>query len=121
MNSSVVMLWIVGGLFIAFILYLLIDAWAVARRRRRQAAELSGSGEEEKARFDVPPEQQWSDYMEASCRQCQKTLYVPKMRRFKPFLCPNCQSMNPPLKKDVLAPVKKFLRWLLYPSFQDRF
>ncbi len=115
------MLWIVGGLFIAFILYLLIDAWAVARRRRRQAAELSGSGEEEKARFDVPPEQQWSDYMEASCRQCQKTLYVPKMRRFKPFLCPNCQSMNPPLKKDVLAPVKKFLRWLLYPSFQDRF
>jgi hypothetical protein len=116
------MLWIVGGLFIAFMLYLLIDAWVVARKRRREAAQLDGSEEEEEqAQFEVPPEQQWSHFIEATCRQCQKTLYVPKMRRFKPFLCPNCQSMNPALKKDALAPVKKFLRWLLYPSFQDRF
>jgi phage FluMu protein Com len=116
------MLWVVGGLFIAFMLYLLVDAWVAARKRRKQAALLSGEEEhQEQAKFDVPPEEQWSDFVAATCDHCQKTLYVPKMRRFKPFICPHCQVVNPPIKKDALAPVKKFLRWLLYPSFQDRF
>lgn len=121
MDSGVLMLWIVGGLITAFMFYVLIDAWLVARKRRRQVAEMIGDEEGESPQFEPPPAQRWSDFLEGTCQQCRKTVYVPKMRRFKPFLCPDCQSLNPALKKDSFSPAKKFLRWLLYPSFQDRF
>ena len=121
MNSDYWMLWVVGGLGVAFMLYVVIDGVAGWMKRRRIAARMSEPEEVDETAYVAPPEEPWSEFLEGDCNFCKKTLYLPKMGRFKPFICPNCHQLNPPLKKDPFGTVKRFLRWLLYPSFQDRF
>jgi hypothetical protein len=75
----------------------------------------------EKPEFVTPSASVWSDYLKAKCNHCQTTVFVAKVRRCIPFFCPNCSQMNPPLKTETMAWAKRFLRWLLYPSFQDLF
>jgi phage FluMu protein Com len=55
-----------------------------------------------------------------TCQHCQRGILVPKPRRFHEVDCPACGEVNPAPKKDRLALIKGFFRWLLYPSFQDR-
>ncbi|HUD45622.1 MAG TPA: hypothetical protein VMR33_02275 [Candidatus Baltobacteraceae bacterium] len=55
-----------------------------------------------------------------TCQHCQRGILVPKARRFHEVDCPACGETNPAPKKDRLALIKVVLRWLLYPSFQDR-
>jgi hypothetical protein len=111
----------VGGIFAAFILYVVLDGVVGWWKRRRLTARMESPQQIEQAGFNIPIDQQWSDYMEGVCKHCGRVLYLQKIRRYRPFVCENCHQLNPPLRKDILWPVKRFLRWLLYPSFQDRF
>jgi hypothetical protein len=120
-SSAVLMLWIVGGLFVAFALYLVIDLLIASHRRRRAAAGASVTNGSAEPALEISPKRDWSNYLPAACCHCAKPLCVPKDHRFKPFHCPACNQVNPPLKKDLLAPLKRFLRWLFYPSFQNLF
>jgi len=83
--------------------------------RRNGAARRSGTDEMEEPGSNPALKRKWAGYLEATCDHCEKAVYVPKARRFMPFLCPACNQMNPPLKKDMLAPARRFLRWLFYP------
>ena len=114
-SGAVLALWIVAGLFAAFALYLFIDALVERTRRRNAAAGRSETDEMEEPGLNAPSERKWAGYLEATCHHCETALHVPKARRFKPFLCPACNQMNPPLKKEILAPTRRFLRWLFYP------
>jgi hypothetical protein len=120
-GGVILMLWIATGLAVAVVLYLVIRPFVLWYRRRRAASRASETNVLDKPDFVTPSAPVWSDYLEAKCNHCQATVFVAKVRRFKPFFCPNCSQTNPPLKKETMAWLKKFLRWLLYPSFQDFF
>jgi hypothetical protein len=114
-------LWGVAILCVVFTLWLLIDAWRVRNRIRH----LSGGGEGDAER---PSLSDGSDRREprsrahilVTCQHCQRGILVPKQRRFHQVECPACFEVNPAPKKDRLSFIKGLLRWLLYPSFQDR-
>jgi hypothetical protein len=55
-----------------------------------------------------------------TCKHCQRGILVPRANRFKGVDCPACGEENPAPKRDLFGPIKKFFRWLAYPSFQDK-
>jgi hypothetical protein len=120
-GGAILILWMVSGLAVAFLLYLVIYPLLAKYRMRRAASRASEANVLEKPDFPGTSAPVWDDYLETACNHCQRPLFVVKVRQFKPFFCPHCSQMNPPLKKKTLAWASKFLRWLLYPSFQDFF
>jgi hypothetical protein len=59
-------------------------------------------------------------YILVTCQHCQNGILVPKARRFNEVDCPACTEPNPAPRRDYLAFIKGFFRWLLYPSFQRK-
>jgi hypothetical protein len=122
MNGGVIlMLWIAGGLAVAFMLYLVIHP-LVQRYRAWSVESQADDVNIPQTPVSVgPPALTMRDYLETVCPHCGTTVFVPKVRRCKPFFCPNCSQTNPPVKKQAFAWARKMLRKLLYPSFQDLF
>jgi len=114
-------LWLVSALAAVVVLYLVIHPLVMNYFRRRATSQVSkipalqGSG----LRRSPSPVQE--GYLETACSYCQMTVFVPKVRGCKPFFCPNCSQTNRPPKKNTWAWLKRILRKLLYPSFQDFF
>jgi len=55
-----------------------------------------------------------------TCKHCQGGILVPRAKRFNNVDCPACGEENLPPRRDFFGPIKKFFRWLAYPSFQDK-
>jgi hypothetical protein len=106
-------LWIASGVAVVFALYLIIDALVAWRRRCREALRLSETQNLSGPGADAPSAQ--PDHYDVACRHCAATVRVPKVHRFNAFLCPNCENLNPPVKKDRFIWAKAYLRSLLHP------
>jgi phage FluMu protein Com len=114
-------LWAVALFCVSFTLWLLIDAWRVRRRIQREFGEIksdaeAGSGHGGGDRRGAKTR----GHIEITCQHCKNGILVPKPRRFNEVDCPSCGQVNPAPRKDRLAFIKDFLRWLLYPSFQRK-
>jgi len=121
-NGGVIMLlWIATGLAALFVLYLVIHPLVVWQKRRRAAVRASAINESHESFLFGLSGPRRSGYLETACNHCGSNVFVAKVRRHQPFFCANCGQTNPPLKKETMAWARKFLRKLLYPSFQDIF
>ena len=120
-GGVVLLLWIASGVAAVFMLYLVIYPLVEWYRRRRAVARSIQDSESEEPPLHGSSIPVRNDYLETACNHCQTTVFVAKVRRFKPFFCPNCGQTNPPLKKETMPWTKRILRRLLYPSFQHLF
>ncbi len=109
-------------LVIIFVIYLLIHPMIEARNRKRHLEAMIGDETPAKAPQDtLPPGLTRNGFVQMTCPNCSTTVFVLKARSYSALPCGNCGQMIPAARRDMLAFVKKFLRWLLYPSFQNRF
>jgi hypothetical protein len=120
-GGAIIFLWIVCGLAAVVVLYLAIQPLLGWYNRRREAARASATNKAQKPLILESARARRSDFLEAACNHCETIVFVAKVRRHKPFFCPNCGQTNPPPKKQSLPWIRRVLRVLLYPSFQDRF
>jgi hypothetical protein len=119
-GGVIILLWLAAGLAAVFVFYLVIHPLVMWHKRRRAAARASAINELHESFLLGTSGRGKNDYLETACSQCETAVFVAEGRRYEPFFCPNCGQTNPPFKKDLLAWGKRFLRKLLYPSFQDR-
>jgi hypothetical protein len=94
--------WPLAVLCIGVAFCLIVGAFQAVGRVRRQARVLSES----------------KYHLEFPCQFCNAPLLVSKSRRNDEITCSNCNQTKP-ARKDPIRLFRKFLRWLLSPSFQD--
>ena len=122
-STAMFFLLVAGGVLLAvFVIYLLFEPFFAERRRKRHLNLMVGEDMPIHAPVDtLPPGLTRNGFVQMTCSHCRTNVFVLKARSYSELPCTNCGQMIPAARRDLLAFVKKFLRWLLYPSFQNRF